>query len=228
MLNYLVDPATLLPLVPKGTELDTWNGRTYVSMVGFLFLGTKVMGIPIPFHRDFEEVNLRFYVRRVVAGEVRRGVVFIKEIVPRWAIATAARLFYNENYVAMPMRNRLQMRGETVAINGSVEYGWKLNGNWNSIMVQTIGQPEPIAEGSEEEFITEHYWGYARQRDGGTVEYQVEHPRWMARHCATSQLICDAEQLYGAQFATALKVPPLSAFMAEGSDIIVRKGVRIA
>lgn len=228
MLNYLVDPAILLPLVPKGTELDTWHGRTYVSMVGFLFLDTKVMGLPIPFHRDFEEVNLRFYVRRVVDGEVRRGVVFIKEIVPRWAIATAARLFYNENYVAMPMRNRLQMAGDMVAINSSVEYGWKLLGNWNSITVQTSGQPQPIADGSEEEFITEHYWGYARQRDGGTVEYQVEHPRWMARQCATSQLICDTEKLYGAPFAKALSDPPLSAFMAEGSDIIVRKGVRIA
>lgn len=228
MLNYLVDPAALLPLVPKGTELDTWNGRTYVSMVGFLFLGTRVMGLPIPFHRDFEEVNLRFYVRRVVNGEVRRGVVFIKEIVPRWAIATAARLFYNENYVALPMRHRLHMAGEMVAINGSVEYGWNVGGNWNSITVQTSGQPQPIADGSEEEFITEHYWGYARQRDGGTVEYQVEHPRWMARQCATSQLICDTEPLYGAEFATVLNAPPLSAFMAEGSDIIVRKGVRIA
>lgn len=227
MLNYLVDPATLLPLVPHGTELDAWNGRTYISMVGFLFLGTKVMRLPIPFHRNFEEVNLRFYVRRVVGGETRRGVVFIKEIVPRWAIAAAARLLYNERYVALPMRNRLQLNGDAVAINGSIEYGWKLNGNWNSITAQTSGAPQPIAEGSEEEFITEHYWGYARQRDGGTVEYQVEHPRWRVRSCATAQLVCDAAQLYGAEFAPALSTPPLSAFMAEGSEIIVRKGVRI-
>ncbi|MCC7439202.1 MAG: DUF2071 domain-containing protein [Armatimonadetes bacterium] len=228
MLNYLVDPAILLPLVPKGTELDAWNGRIYISMVGFLFLETKVMGLPIPFHRNFEEVNLRFYVRRVVGGEVRRGVVFIKEIVPRWAIATAARLFYNERYVAMPMRNRLQMNGAMVAINGSVEYGWKPNEHWNSIAVQTSGPPQPIADGSEEEFITEHYWGYARQRDGGTAEYQVEHPRWMVRACPSSQLVCDAEQLYGAQLAQAVSGPPCSAFMAEGSEIIVRTGVRIA
>ena len=149
MLNYLVDPAILLPLVPKGTELDAWNGRTYISMVGFLFLGTKVMGLPIPFHRNFEEVNLRFYVRHAVGGETRRGVVFIKEIVPRWAIAAAARLLYNERYVAMPMRNRLQMNGAMVAINGSVEYGWKLNEHWNSIAVQTSGPPQPSRPSSQ-------------------------------------------------------------------------------
>lgn len=232
MLNYLVPPATLLPLVPNGTVLDTWQGRTYASLVGFLFLDTKVMGLPIPFHRNFEEVNLRFYVRRVVNGQVRRGVVFIKEIVPRWAIAAAARIFYNENYVAMPMRHCFTteggMGGNAAEANANVEYGWKLNGVWNSMAVQPIGQPQPIADGSEEEFITEHYWGYARQRDGGTVEYQVEHPRWTARRCANPRLICNAQQLYGPEFAPVLAGPPLSAFMAEGSEIIVRNGVRIA
>ena len=228
MLNYPADPAMLLPLVPKGTELDAWNGHTFISMVGFLFLKTKVLGLPIPFHRNFEEVNLRLYVRRVANGQVRRGVVFIKEIVPRWAIAAAARIFYNENYMALPMRNRMDIAGTTVAPNGIVEYGWKTNGRWNSLGLQTIGEPEPIADGSEAEFITEHYWGYARQHDGGTVEYQVEHPRWMVRECANPRLICNAEQLYGPQFAPLLNAPPLSAFMAEGSEITVRKGVRIA
>src|SRR6185503_10439864 len=96
MLNYEVDPSVLHPLVPRGTELDTWHGRTYASVVGFLFLDTRVLGLAIPFHRDFEEVNLRFYVRRREAEAWRRGVVFIKEIVPRWAIATVARVAYNE------------------------------------------------------------------------------------------------------------------------------------
>ncbi len=67
MLNYEIDPVILRPFVPSGTELDSWNGKTYVSIVGFLFLKTRVRGLAIPFHQNFEEINLRFYVRRLGA-----------------------------------------------------------------------------------------------------------------------------------------------------------------
>jgi uncharacterized protein YqjF (DUF2071 family) len=103
MANYQVEPKMLLDLVPRGTELDSWNGKHFVSVVGFHFLNTRVLGLPIPWHRKFEEVNLRFYVRRHVGNEVRRGVVFIREIVPKWAIAWVANTVYNERYSAMKM-----------------------------------------------------------------------------------------------------------------------------
>jgi len=57
MANYEVNPAVLGKYLPYKTELDTWNGRHYVSLVGFMFLDTKVLGIKIPFHVNFEEVN---------------------------------------------------------------------------------------------------------------------------------------------------------------------------
>src|SRR5713101_1040010 len=109
MLNFEVDPTVLRPLVPAGTELDDWRSRTFVSVVGFLFLNTRVLGIPIPFHRDFEEVNLRFYVRRKMSDGWRRAVVFVKELVPRAAIALTARMVYGENYVALPMNHRIEV-----------------------------------------------------------------------------------------------------------------------
>src|SRR6266513_2477095 len=116
MLNYEVDRSVLARRVPPGTELDSWGGVVYVSVVGFLFLKTRVLGVPIPGHRNFEEVNLRFYVRRKADGEWRRGVVFVKEIVPRRAIAAVARGLYGENYVAMPMSHAIDGR--------RVEYRW--------------------------------------------------------------------------------------------------------
>ena len=91
MLNYEIEPDILRPLVPQGVELDSWKGKYFVSLVGFQFLDTRVLGMPIPFHRNFEEVNLRYYVRRRVEKGWRRGVVFVKEVVPRWAIATRGR-----------------------------------------------------------------------------------------------------------------------------------------
>jgi len=117
MLNYRVEPALLEPLVPCGTTLDRWQGATYVSLVGFLFRDTRVLGAPIPLHRDFEEVNLRFYVSREVDGEMRRGVTFIREIVPRLAIATVARLAYNEPYVTLPMRHDIAAQPTRFAIS---------------------------------------------------------------------------------------------------------------
>jgi uncharacterized protein YqjF (DUF2071 family) len=227
MLNYEVDPAILLPLVPRAAELDTWDDRHFVSVVGFLFLNTRVLGLPVPFHSDFEEINLRFYIRRRVEDGWRRGVVFIKEIVPRWAIATVARVVYNENYVARRMRRRIDLDNGTISPNGSVEYSWRDGGSWHHVRAKTDGEARPLATGSEEEFITEHYWGYAAQRDGGSVEYQVEHPRWRVWQTSEAAFECDVKRVSGHELVECLSAKPASAFVAEGSAIVVRKGMRI-
>jgi uncharacterized protein YqjF (DUF2071 family) len=227
MLNYEVDPAILERRVPAGTTLDSFAGKTYVSVVGFMFTRTVVKGIPIPFHRDFEEVNLRFYVRRRPPGghadgrDDRRGVVFVKELVPRFAIAWVARVVYRENYVSLPMRHRF-------GGDGTVEYGFRVGGRWAAVSVRPEGEPERTAPGSLAEFIAEHYWGYAAQADGGTKEYQVEHPPWRVQRAQEARLDCDVAALYGPEFAAALSAPPSSAFLAEGSPVTVGPGVRIA
>lgn len=223
MANYEIDAGLLAPFVPAGTELDFFDGKTFVSVVGFSFLHTRVRGVPIPFHRDFPEVNLRFYVRHKTAGGWRRGVVFLKEIVPRRAIAWAARNFYNENYVALPMRHNRQTGGETE----SIAYSWKTSGRWNSLAASRRGQPQTFRPGSLPEFIAEHYWGYGRQHDGATLEYQVEHPPWKVWSAESAQLDCDVAGIYGAQFRDALSRPPASVFIADGSDVVVRQGVRL-
>lgn len=227
MINYEVDPAILHPLVPRGTELDQWNGKTFVSEVGFLFLNTRVAGWAIPFHCNFEEINLRFYVRRKAEDGWRRGVVFIKEIVPRFAIAAVARISYNEKYIARRMWHGTDLSETSFTKTGLVEYGWMEKTGRNFLRVRATGKSEPLFAGSEEEFITEHYWGYARQRDGGTVEYQVEHPSWRVWQVCEAEFCCDVERVYGEQFAEVLRAKPSSAFVADGSPIIVRKGVRL-
>lgn len=226
MMNYVIDPALLRAYIPLGTELDLWEGKAYVSMVGFLFLRTKVLGVPIPFHRNFEEVNLRMYVRRKGPEGWRRGVVFIKEIVPRRAIAQVARTLYNENYVAMPMAHHIKLDPQGIT-DGEVEYLWRYRDDWNQLRLVPSGAGRDLVPGSEAEFITEHYWGYARQRNGGTMEYQVEHPRWRVWSATEATLECDVEDIYAPEFCEALNGPPESAFLAEGSKIVVRKGMLI-
>jgi len=227
MLNYEIEPSVLLSRVPSGTELDTFNNKTFVSVVGFMFLNTRVLGIPIPFHINFEEVNLRFYVRRKDGNEWKRAVVFIKEIVPRWAIATVARVVYNEQYQAMKMRHHLELENGSLKQNSKVEYGWRYKRNWNSVSAKITGDPQSLIDGSEEEFITEHYWGYCAQRDGGTMEYKVEHPRWNVWQVSETKLNCDVANVYGIEFIDFLSGKPSSAFVADGSEIAVGKGRKL-
>jgi len=216
LLNYIVDPAIIAPLVPRGTEIDFENGETFVSMVAFLFLDTRVIGLPIPLHRNFEEVNLRFYVRKKSADTWRRGVVFVRELVPRRAIALIARAFYRENYLALPMKHQIEHADHKL----NVEYSWRRGRTWESIKMTASGEPQNVPAGSHAEFITEHYWGYTRLRDGCS-EYRVNHPRWKIWNADMFELHADVIALYGEQFVETLSAKPCSAFIADGSAIEV-------
>jgi uncharacterized protein YqjF (DUF2071 family) len=214
MLNYVVDPRIIAPLVPPGTEIDYENGETFVSVIGFLFLDTRLLGLPIPLHRDFEEVNLRFYVRKKSADTWRRGVVFVRELVPKRAIAVIARTFYGEPYLALPMNHEI----EDVDLRVKVKYSWRRGSKWESLEMTASAEPQSIPASSHAEFITEHYWGFTCVRDG-CREYRVEHPRWKIWNAETFELRADVAALYGGQFADTLTAPPRSAFIAEGSPI---------
>lgn len=216
MLNFRIDPAILAPRVPAGTELDFYNGETYVSVVGFLFYHTVVLGLPIPLHRNFEEVNLRFYVRKKSADTWRRGVVFVRELVPKIAIAVTARVFYGEPYQALPMRSEVTDRDGEV----HTSYEWRRGRKWESLTMSARGEPQVVAPGSHEEFITEHYWGYTH-RGTHTSEYRVEHPRWKIWPAESFALKADVATLYGEAFCEPMSAPPVSAFIAEGSHVQV-------
>jgi uncharacterized protein YqjF (DUF2071 family) len=224
MLNYEVDPVVLEELLPRGTQLDLWQGRCLVSVVGFLFLDTRVLGFAVPFHRNFEEVNLRFYVQHQRGDELRRGVVFVKELVPRRALAWVANTLYDEKYVALPMRHDDKLLSE----ERSLSYGFFHRGTWHQLAVNVEGPPYLPELGSEESFITEHYWGYTMKRNGTTLEYQVEHPPWQVWRASSASLACDVASLYGAAFAPFLSGPPCSAFVAQGSEVCVRKGQELS
>ncbi|MFN0176354.1 MAG: YqjF family protein [Saprospiraceae bacterium] len=219
MANYIVPPELLKPFVPWGTELDFWQGRCYISLVGFMFLKTKLLGVPIPFHRDFEEANLRFYVRRKVGDSWRRGAVFIKEIVPKPAISLVANVVYRESYTTHWMRHNWDLDDAKHLIS----YEWKpfFKGDWYKMAAETDPNAQPIGVGSEEEFITEHYWGYARAGKSNTNEYQVQHPRWDVYKVRSHEISGDFGSLYGKEFREILAAPPVSVFVAEGSEISI-------
>lgn len=215
--NYSINPDLLLPHLPFGTELDLWNGKCYVSLVGFMFVDTKLLGIKIPFHGNFEEVNLRFYVKRKEGSDWKRGVVFIKEIVPKPALTFVANTVYDENYETMPMSHSWSESEN----QRKVSYSWKSKNRWNNFSVVANLQPEHIEEGSETEFITEHYWGYARVNNEKSNEYEVTHPRWKHYPIISHQIDVDFAEVYGDSFGFLNDVSPCSVMLAEGSEITV-------
>jgi len=221
MFNYAVDPGLLQRFVPKGTKLDAFEGRTYVSLVGFEFNSTRVAGVAIPFHSSFEEVNLRFYVRR----QGKRGVVFIRELVPKFAVAAIARIAFGENYSCVPMSHSIEIRPDAGGVEA--EYCWGSGSGQCSMRIEAEKASYLPVEDSLGQFITEHFWGYAAQKDGGCLEYEVQHPRWLVREAKSAKFSGDAARYYGAEFARVLTLPLDSAFMAEGSAVTVFKGVRI-
>jgi uncharacterized protein YqjF (DUF2071 family) len=221
--NYSVDPGSLRAFVPAGTELDTWNGLTYVSLVGFQFREVRVRGMRIPYHTRFPEVNLRFYVRHKAGGVWKRGVVFIREIVPLPAIAFVANQLFRERYMTLPMRCVEATDGNTLR----AAYHWRYKGRWSGLAIKADSIPVPIANGSKEEFITEHFWGFARVRATQTNQYQVEHPRWDVYPVRQYDVDCDFGKLYGGEFADLGERKPESVFLAEGSPISVYAKTRV-
>jgi uncharacterized protein YqjF (DUF2071 family) len=219
MANYEISPELLTEFVPNGTKLDFHEGKCYVSLVAFMFQDTRVLGVPVPFHINFEEVNLRFYVRREVSGEVKRGVVFVKEIVPRFAIATVARVFYGEPYEAWRMSRRK---------NGNkLKYAWRKAVCENHIEVE-IGESKGVpAEDSHGEFIIEHYWGYTKRGAHRTDEYKVEHPKWELFSVKGCEIEVDFGAVYGEKFAFLSRAKPVSVLLAKGSEIAVYKGTKL-
>jgi len=216
--NYSVDPKILLPYLPYKTELDVWNNIHYVSLVGFRFINTKLRGIPIPFHRNFEEVNLRFYVRYKEASGWRRGVTFIREIVPKRALSFIANTVYKEKYVTMPTRHEWEITQELI----KVTYSWKCCNAWNSFSLTADPNPLEILPNSEEEFITEHYWGYTPINDMRCSEYGVEHPRWKTYNVRQYRIDVDFGKVYHPNLSFLTFQKPDSVMLAEGSEVVVR------
>lgn len=218
MANYAVDPAILQPYLPRGVELDTFQGNAYVSLVGFMFKGTSLFHIPIPFLGTFEEINLRFYVKREDADGIKRGVVFINETVPFKAVAWLANKLYKEHYIAIPTKNKI-----TRSSHGkSICYDWKINHAWNHLSVQAAAEPLPMLTGSIEEFIFEHYYGYTKIDAQRTQEYKVNHPRWMVNTVQDYAIDCDFRAMYGESFAYLQNQAPDSVILAEGSAVTVK------
>ncbi len=217
MANYAVPEELLLPYLPAGVQLDLFEGKAFVSLVGFMFKHSRIFNIPIPFLGSFEEVNLRFYVKRTVGEEERRAVVFINETVPFKPVAWLANWLYKEHYISIPTRHRWEYAGKTKR----VQYEWKKNKRWNILEVSATTAMTEMQPGSHQQFIFEHYYGYTRIDDNSSVEYKVTHPSWRVNEVTAYKIDCAFDKMYGAEFGYLQGEEPHSVYLAEGSAVTV-------
>lgn len=216
MANYEIEPSTLAPYLPKGVELDFYNNKTYVSLVGFMFKNTRLFGLPIPFFGSFEEINLRFYVKKIENRKIKKGVVFINETVPFKIVALLANKLYKEHYISIPTKNSID-----ITENKDIKFEWKINDRWNSLAVKSDTNKYKIEQGTIEEFIFERYFGFTKLSASSTQEYKIHHPKWMTHKILNSQIDCDFRSMYGDAFSMLNNQTPDSILLAEGSQVSV-------
>jgi uncharacterized protein YqjF (DUF2071 family) len=219
VLNFEIDPEILSPMIPRGVELDNFKGRTLISLVAFEFAGARLLGVPIPFHQLFPEINLRCYVRRRVNDYLRRGVFFLKEIVPKRAVVLVANWLFNEAFSPAKISHSIDPEG--------AEFHARLGAHRIRLRARRAGELTAAAANSEESFVLEHYYAYNVARRGHTLEYQVEHPRWRIWRAEARTLKLDAEEIYGDAIGSALRRAPTSVFIADGSEVRVHTGVAL-
>ncbi len=217
MANYAVDPAVLLPYLPKGVALDTYEGNTYVSLVGFLFKDTSIFNIPIPILGTFEEINLRFYVKRKIENEMRKGVVFVNETVPNEIVAKVANKLYKEHYTAVPTKHNWTKNEHELEIT----YQLKFNEIWNSIKVKALTEEISMQKGSIEEYIYDHYYGYTKADASQSIEYKINHPSWQIHPVVDYDIKFNFSAFYGSNFSVLDNIKPQSVMLASGSEISV-------
>jgi uncharacterized protein YqjF (DUF2071 family) len=216
MANYEIEPSTLAPYLPKGVELDFYNNKTYVSLVGFMFKNTRLFGLPIPFFGSFEEINLRFYVKKIENRKIKKGVVFINETVPFKIVALLANKLYKEHYISIPTKNSID-----ITENKDIKFEWKINDRWNSLAVKSDTNKYKIEQGTIEEFIFERYFGFTKLSASSTQEYKIHHPKWMTHKILNSKIDCDFKSMYGDSFSILNNQTPESILLAEGSQVSV-------
>ncbi len=218
MANYAVSPDLLIPYLPNGVQLDMFENKIYVSLVGFMFNKTSLFNVPIPFFGTFEEINLRFYVKKVEGNNIKRGVVFVNETVPHKSVAWLANKLYKEHYIAIPTKSKI----EITTPSKNIDYQWKINNDWNHLAVNAAKEDLQMQEGSIEEFIFEHYYVYTKINNELSQEYKVNHPRWLVNKVIDYSVNCDFKSMYGEDFSFLRNNQPDSVFVAQGSSVTVK------
>ena len=215
MLNYAAAPEVLQPFVPAGTELDLLEGSAFVSVVAFR--GVNLRAYRLPLKREVRQINVRFYVRREEAGALRRGAVFLKELVSSRRVARGGRVGYGEPFEYAPIIASAEEAGEARIIR----YDWGRREQACSVAAARTAPPRAAVAGTPESFFTERHWGYNRTSRGRTREYRVEHPPWLVSPARVVAAPADPGGYKVPVLSEVLMAAPHSAYVVKATYMSV-------
>lgn len=219
VVTWEVEPDLLAPYVPPTLSLNLRDSMAFVSLVGLQFSNLRVRGVRVPGHQHFDEINLRFYVRKTGY----QGVTFIREYAPRPLAALMARILYSEPYRAAPVRGRITADEATIVAGYEIDYGGRTS------QFSLTGQRPPVRPDNTtlEHFLLEQHWGFTTTRGGQMMRYEVEHPVWHIYPIVSYTLDFDFAAVYGPKWAVLGESEPRSLVLATGSDVTISRPRRI-
>ena len=215
IITYKIHPASLSIYIPPGLAADTINGDAFVSIVAFDFNDIKIKSLRIPFHVNFPEINLRFYVK----DENRNGVVFISEFVDKYFVPFVANSVYNENYKRIRMKKVMKILDGDDVIH--LNYNMNMKGREFNLNMKAKQESFIPGENTIEHFIKEHEWGFGKSRRGKLLSYKVVHPVWEVCPVTHFSHNFDFGLIYGNKWEMLNDEKPFNVMFAKGSEVKV-------
>jgi uncharacterized protein YqjF (DUF2071 family) len=160
-------PDILGALVPRGLEIDTFDGTGWVTLIPFEIRASRPAGVPRALSVNFLEVNLRTYVRGP-GGEP--GIYFFSLEASSRLAAAGARLAYGLPYFAATIERHQDPDGATI------RYASRRRGSGAALAATWTVGPEAgtAALGSLDHFLIERYVLFAA-RAGRIYRARVRH-----------------------------------------------------
>ncbi len=222
--NFQIDQRILQPLVPKGLELDFFNGETYVSLIAMMLRNVKAWGLPFSIIPSSPELSLRFYVRRPGDGESAKGTCLIKDYISGSTAAWYLESQFKSDFSKLKMKYKNSGFGEHET--PEVEYQWKVDDHWNKLRVRARSRIHKTERASKVGFILDHFTYFGTYK-GRTLAYRVERPTWNIWDAAQANFTCDVKRLFGDAFVKPLSKRPASVFVTAGSPVTIYKPVEV-
>lgn len=179
-LHWRYDADTVQSLLPRGLEVDLFDGSAWVGLVPFA-MRIKVGPLPpLPYATIFPETNVRTYVH---GPDGRAGVWFFSLDVPRLAAALGARATYGLPY----------MWSDMAVDRGATQVTYRLWRHWKAWPPTTSRVTVEVGEAIEEHSELEHFltarWRLFNHVAGSLWTATVEHRPWPLRQARAIDIV---------------------------------------
>jgi uncharacterized protein YqjF (DUF2071 family) len=194
--HWSCDPAVLRPRLPGRVQIDTFNGKAWISLTPFLLTGLRPPLAPYRLGLVFPETNLRTYV----VGPNGPGIWFFSLDAKRLIAVLGARWTYGLPYYWARMR---------VEIGENQNAYFSSRGQRAETQIRIAKEGRIVQQSPLDIFLTARFRLYSTFRDR-LLTAEVSHPAWELNQVRVIELKETLRQAMRVDF-------PSSDFMAHHS-----------